>query len=225
MTPTINVNLRPCDALCSTRMRDSAGLIRHRPDCRGTPLVIPCPIPRAVTFQVVLGECACASLGWAHLPGHHADCPARPVSVACVVGGATWEESEVDDIENAGSPNGCFTGLLGLHLARALVRERWGWLKSIMLGHSLSDCPAAVQALRPLRDDVFNALKAMAEAERASRAASKALYNALRQADPQADDVDGPDGSYGFGWDDALPNAAAGIAAFLEISIENVGAL
>lgn len=64
-TPTINVNLKPCDCF-RQHVVGMQHLHAHSDDCHGAPTLIPCPLPRSVTFEVRLGECSCVSRHRAH---------------------------------------------------------------------------------------------------------------------------------------------------------------
>lgn len=171
MTPTINVNLTPCNC---------EGIPTHAGWCSGAPVLIPCPIPRSVTLEVAAGTCTCLA---GHDPStrqlvHSPNCPARPIRVTCSVGGETWEQSEVTK-----------TSVLGWGAAMAAAqsplpacRERWALVKALVLRHSdLSSMltgPKAVELLSQ-RDAVFAALCAMARAEEAARSATERLWYAL----------------------------------------------
>jgi hypothetical protein len=169
-TPTLNVNLKPCDCLSYTKTEGT-----HMTDCASTPILIPCPIPRSVTFEVMLGECTCAareaiSMGrYSHRVVPHdptnAACPAKPLKVSCSISGKTWGVSFVSDVEVRGVP-----GRAIQHIGAA--GERWALVKALVLGNPLTAYAGWVgQSLTPVRalfaqrDAVFSALADMARAE------------------------------------------------------------
>jgi len=129
--PTVNVNLKPCDC----QWPGERG-VPHAATCRATPVHVPLPIPRSVTFQVALGECTCeAMIGSAtHGAGRHADaCPARPVKISCSISGSTWEESEVTDPEGHGA-DGRLVGFTMSSPMWQACRALWALVKALVLG-------------------------------------------------------------------------------------------
>jgi hypothetical protein len=176
--PTINVNTsathahpNPADpAFCDV-------------DCR--PVLIPCPIPRSVTFEVVSGECTCGykedtvAAARAHTDPdgvlgnfrvRHADgCSNRTVKVSCSISGETWETSEAFDVENAGRRDGLFVGVAHEpdDVLRA-CRSRWALVKALVLGQHGCCAQHMPDGLREQRDAVFSALTDMARAEEAT---------------------------------------------------------
>lgn len=131
--------------------------------CYGAPVFIPCPVPRSVTFEVVLTtECLC--LKTPRASGHRADCPARPVRVSCSISGRTWEDSAVEFVERADGE--CIGPMLDR--VDTLVRDRWALIKALVLGSNslhgpITDLPGF--KLLAQRDAVFAALADMARAE------------------------------------------------------------
>lgn len=96
----INVNLKPCRCVGPRDERKT-----HWDGCAGAPVVILCPIPHTVEFEVALGECACPPRNFdvmRNYDGHVSPtCPARPIRVTCSIGGdGTWAGSEVTEVEN-----------------------------------------------------------------------------------------------------------------------------
>lgn len=212
----VNVNLQKC----TCHYLRTFGAAGHYADCPGTPVLIPCPVPRGVTFEVRLGECtspgACTRPAPMFMPctNHLSSCPARLVRVSCSISGKTWEESEVTECEvfHEGRETSPADML-------RVCRDRWGWLKSAMLGHSLTDCPDIVQALRRQRDSVFAALADMARAEEAAYAAEVAWGMAMKR--PARDEVRHPDPSFDA---NVLPSQRR-LSAYVERLIEQVGVL
>jgi len=130
MHPTVNVNPKPCSPLCED-LEDPSGPYRvHASNCRAAPVLIPCPLPPPVSFEVVLGECDCPAKA---LPGasvpHRDYCPARPVKVSCSISGKTWEESAVGE-GYTDTPSGSLASL-GRELDAC--RERWALVKALVL--------------------------------------------------------------------------------------------
>lgn len=177
MQPTINVNLKSCD--CDA-IPDHAGW------CSSTPVLLPCPIHRSVTFEVRLVECTCgnvvASGVWMR-GAHHPSCPARPVRVSCSISGATWEDSEVVDpdldvpeIERMRHP---------MMDSRALsaCRERWALVKALVLGRDPAEPEVPVTAAQGLlalfqqRDAVFSALAKRVRSEDAGDEAMAEFFS------------------------------------------------
>lgn len=216
MTASINVNLKRCD--CS---RPTDGFQRvHLPTCASTPVLIPCPIRRSVTFGVRIGECA---VDGHHLGGcyritnthgqksdviHITGCPAKPIRVSCSISGKTWEESEVFDME---SPSG-HPDIL------RLCYERWALVKALVTGqrHDLTIRFKTWCDLVDQRDAVFSALADMARAEVAAleaqaRVMGAAGWKGIHFADPQHHDDKRPSASF--------------LARYVERLIEQVGVL
>lgn len=181
---TINVNLRPCT--CQRSMLVS-GVVLHASTCPGTPVEVPCPVPRSSwTLEVAWGKCgkypACAG------PNHAIACAVRKVRVACNIGGdGTWAGAEIvhtevhpDDMRHVGT----FDNLIAIS---EVCRDRLALLKALLTnteqavsdsGDRLFTLPAA-QALFRQRDAVFSVLADMARAEEVARAASEAFWRAL----------------------------------------------
>lgn len=210
----INVNLEPCPISTSHT---------HGPDslCIGRPVLIPCPVPRTVTFEVQLGECAgCGSPGES-LAGHDAMCPARSVRVSCSIGGdGTWVGSEVFTADNSDRHDGLFPAHLRIDVVLAACRERWALVKALVTGKPFIpnnwDGPASVMALFTQRDAVFAALAAMARAE---MAALRAQYRA-DEAFPSARFAKPGDADHR-----ALGPSVNRLARFVEYLVEKVGVL
>lgn len=152
MTPTVNVHL-------AYNPRD--------PHSDEAQLLIPCPVPRSVTFSVPLGECMCPPSDSGRIAacradpsGHFKDCPARPVRVSCSISGETWEGSEVAECEvREGTPiderNALYTA----------CRARWALIKALVLGQHGCCAQHMPDALREQRNSVYAALADMARAE------------------------------------------------------------
>jgi len=169
----VNVNLKACP--CPSLHRRTREELIHGPEgCPASPVLIPCHIPRSVTFEVALGECAFPNMCGATCEGHHPDCPARPSKVACSISGKTWEESEVDgasiEIRGVGSPSHLRTDD-----AVRLFRDRWALIKALVLGGSkVREVPEsfrvvpAVSEMMVQRSAVYAALADMARAEEAA---------------------------------------------------------
>lgn len=199
-TPTINVNLKPCRPLCPFGW---GGRTTHAEDCPGAPVVIPCPIPRSVTFEVRLGECTCASdpddTTHAMPPAVHlSSCRSRPVRVSCSISGKTWEESKVGDID----PTGRYE--IDLPTARDDLDTRWALVKERLIaphdGARKCDCDRCL---------LFSALSDMAQAE-----------SVILQRFADIDRV------YTNRRRDAFKgHAASELAAYVERMIEQVGVL
>lgn len=150
----------------------------------GAPVLIPCPLPRSVTFTVRLGEClkACSPRGFT--PGHISGCPGQLIRVSGSISGKTWEESEVTDLDVPGRLAGTNAGA---DLWRAF-RERWALVKALVLGHTAWDYTmspakaiplATITAMLAQRDAVYAALADMALAERAAEPAHAAIDELL----------------------------------------------
>lgn len=186
MTPTINVNLKPCDSGCQTQ-RPGSKCYAH---CAAAPVLIPCPLPRSVNFEVRLGGCYLAGSPLKctlDAEEHRVGCPARPVKISCSIAGETWEGSKPitftmpDDSE---APTA---------VADA-CRERWALVRALVLGQS----PAPIVGLANVtllsqRDEVFAALCDMARAEEASWRAACAMLPVVKftSSDMQVHDPSG----------------------------------
>lgn len=179
MIQTINVNLRPCN--CDSPPHKPGG-IQHLYGCASAPFLIPCPIPRSVTFFVALGECDCPPPLGHGAYGHSPNCPARPVRVSCSISGNTWEESHPVEFEMEPS------GISPNDTLRDACRARWALVKALVLGEDsgpwmLSEAWAEkwdiVAPLFAQRDAVFSVLTDMARAEEAQKAASARVTTAI----------------------------------------------
>jgi hypothetical protein len=173
--PTINVNHYVCKCAASVDGGE------HHKACPGKPIPLPCPIPRSVTFTVTLGECECAARYNASRPelplGHLLQCPARPIRVACSIGGKTWEDSHVTDAEAPG-----IHGRTSELIQRA--GERWEIIfKALVLGvrpdYDIGHWTGPMLPLFEQRDAVFAALADMARAETAAMQAQQKVDEAF----------------------------------------------
>lgn len=181
-TPSININLTQCKS-------PAHGHPFHGAYCFANPILIPCPIPRSVTLEIQLEHepavcSACDGSGEGQYDGTRCRlCRGRgtevrreddinSIRVSCSISGKTWEESWVSDVEVRGIPGRAvqFIGPCG---------ERWGFIKSLMLGHSLTDCPEPIHNMRAQRDAVFSALADMARAEETIETAQQSFFGAL----------------------------------------------
>lgn len=219
--PTINVNLKKCD--CGGPYIDTS----HQSDCPGAPILIPCPIPRSVTFEVALGECECVypTLSRRPVDPHRKTCPARPVKVSLSISGKTWEESEVDDTETIVTSSSGL-GRDAYPNERAAARERWSLVKALVLGKPYAQVvhvnmdAARIGAIVQQRDAVFSALADMAKAERALWGATQAAFRAIPglrvTSEIQTTDPDDNDGE---------TQAERWMSAYIEHLIEQVGVL
>lgn len=190
MAPTINVNLAPCVSWCQRRHAEATAT--HDTMCPAWPILLPCPVPRSVTFQMVLGECMaafrpgeCLSRSRAEALGitgkHHPACPAHSVKVACSIVGATWEES---DVEHCGPHTTISTELMyegtwttddAEQYATTTCRDRWALVKALVLGerHDSGYGPPLPFEWCERRDAVFAELADMARAEVAAERAQQ----------------------------------------------------
>lgn len=226
MHPTININLKPCE--CANHK--SFGL-RHWEHCPGTPIHVPCPIPRSVTFAVRLGECEC---GAARLRTHSkgsvlgpllpcsAACPARPIRVYCGISGKTWEESEVKDVEVRPRETLVMVSTYDMPLILAACRDRWALVKALVTGQwptvsAIGTLSAAIPALQAQRDAVFAAICEMARAEETAWKAQLVIVGAVPTLRP-APGMHHPTG------DENRPSASW-LAAYVGRLIEQVGVL
>lgn len=177
--PTINVNLRSCRCQEPKKRAAPCEPGNHRPECGG-PILIPCPIPRSVTFSVALGEC---DIGCQHGPvparpvnGHWTGCMARPIRVTCSIGGKTWEKSEVGDVDAEHPEFYDETETAALHACC----ERWEIIKALLTERVVVSAwnwpPAAEQSrLVQQRNAVFAALADMARGQAMYAAANEQL--------------------------------------------------
>lgn len=174
MTPQINVNLKPCTCPPGSL---AVGIVHFSNRCDATPLPIPCPIPRSVTFEVTLGDCdgrECYSQFMRlESVSHGPSCPANPMKVSCSIDGETWAGSEVTGVEVVHPLAPPFPSLL------EIARKRWALVKSLVLGHSIEGCPETIRNMRAQRDAVFAALADMARAEEASWSAQSRAVSLL----------------------------------------------
>jgi hypothetical protein len=224
VTPTINVNLARCNCdrvLLTTGMRPLA----HDTQCAAAPILISCPIPRSVAFYVALGECTERCIPVHTKDGstgvvHSAWCPARPVRVGCNIGSpdGTWARSEVTDLDVPGR----IAGTNAVGDVWRIARERWALVKALVLGEDWDENRATVKLFQQ-RDAAYVALCDMARAEEAHRNATATLLSALKSVDP-ASSANTNAASYAL-CDDGTQNTENGLAAYVEILIEQVGVL
>lgn len=177
-TPTIDVNLTRCACPGPVTRQERPS---HFIDCPGKPILIPCPVRRSVTFEVVLGWlCDCRNRETStHLPR----CPRDGVRVSCSISGRTWEESKVEDMD---IPPSILADMVATNRVMAACRERWELMKALVLGASkVSEFPEsfrmvpAVSEMMGQRTLVFAAL---ADAARLSIARAAALNKASKAA-------------------------------------------
>lgn len=217
-TPVINVNLNHCDTphLCVSNGGE------HVAACAARPILIPCPIQRSVVMEVKLGECTCEPMRLgkemggkiATITTHHEGCVARPIRVACDIGGETWAKSEVEDVE---APADGYPSMM-----RA-CRERWALVKALVMGKRGVEWftpPPQGYDLMVQRDAVFAALANMARCERTYWEAAKSVYVAFPQAvvTSEMQIVDPGDA-------DGEAPSARWLAAYVTHLIEQVGVL
>lgn len=184
--PTVNVNLtRTCACGAVERRANPSG---HFDQCAAKPILIPCPIPPTFECTVALGMCSntwrCV-IGMGRSDGvqHGAACPARPIRVACTIGGdGTWAGSNVTDIEPATDADGDDWGDA---MWRA-CRGRWELVKALVLN---TGCPAVScitgatwLPLARQRDAMYSALAEMARAEEAAFKAQDKAMSALQDS-------------------------------------------
>lgn len=223
-TSAINVNLTPCEY----PELHAAGAFHT---CRGGEVLIPCPIPRSVTFHVALGKCTCSLRHYADMAPHQhtRNCPARPIRVTGSVWGKDWAISElsaaVPDVTDAWPNERPVTtgGELYPELLR-IARHRWALVKALVLGHTdlsaLLTGPKAVQLLTQ-RDAVFAAL---ADQTRLEQAAFEAYERAMKAlGEPAFYPAFSPDS---FIRAEAARRASAGLLErYVDRLIEQVGVL
>jgi len=160
--PTININLAPCD--CHKRGSFDTG--SHHGECSAVAVPIPCPIPRSAFVHVAPGACDCMVKDERLDRGFHAgDCAGRPIRVACSIGGKTWEESEVVDVEQHGPTD--FSHESQRKEALAVCRTLWEIVKALVLGRRVGPTPLRPEHVGFIaqRDTVYAALADMARAE------------------------------------------------------------
>ena len=217
--PTINVNLKPCDcgadSLNAARRAGNPNpvdALPHMITCAAAPVLIHCPIPRSVTFEVALGKCTklCAdpSLRGVTLEGGHlTGCAAKPIRVTCSISGKTWAKSEVDDCEpvigviqpdgGVSSGGGDFRDAAQEQATLRACRERWALVKAVVTGQNPDAgeregllVTAYYNGMLGTRDQVFAALCEMTRAENAALSALGAVMKAtgwkgIHFSDPQ----------------------------------------
>jgi hypothetical protein len=166
----INVNLRPCTCIKNVKGAPCVAT------CPSVPILIPCPIQRSVTLEVVLGGCVCWKVQvWANgRPPCPAFCPARPVRVSCSISGKTWEESEVEDPEGHGTDGRLVGFVFGSHVHVA-CRERWALVKALVTGQHVG-LPPALAGLRPDIQNLFLQRDAVCTRLASMRRHEEALY-------------------------------------------------
>ena len=179
MTATINVNLKPCPiSAAHAHGSDST--------CAGAPILLPCPVPPSVTFQVVLGACKCHVVERPHVESgcwrHDTDCPARPVSVSCSTSGRTWEESEVTEVDwqtrnERGDWNPSPMSQQERDAALAACRARWNTVVKLLLIFGVRW--EGLDRIKSERDAVYAALADMARAEETRVVARRKACSAI----------------------------------------------
>lgn len=174
----INVNLEPCTCGLADRAPTHPPT-PHQSHCAAAPVLIPCPIPQRVEFQVALGECVCGGHVGRGPPAimdrRSATCPARPIKVSCSISGKVWAESEVDDMEcHRGMRHDHVCATEGLDVVLQVARDRWALVKALVLGFTRVTMGGVsrnhADVLFAQRDAVFAALAAMARAQQALEA-------------------------------------------------------
>lgn len=218
---TINVNLKKCDCW---KWHEPL-LPTHQPGCSATPILIPCPFPPSVTFNVVLGECMEADKALI-LPNakmkcgittHATSCPARPVKVAYSIFGKTWETTTPGDVEVF--PNGRET--VPADLLR-VTHERFALVNALMMGRDPAEpevpvtAAAGVLALFHQRDAFFSALAEVARMEQALYAAQQEAHAAGGNLKWEGPRVDG---------NPELRGSAAMLQAWVKKLIEQAGVM
>lgn len=225
--PEINVNLEhQCPSWCP-KTHDGSHDVEHAASCYARPVLIPCPIPRSVTFEVALGECVCPANGgrgaasWNPPPACLPTCPARPIRVSCSISGETWAESEAENPEVQGREWASGRERLA---ALAACRERWALVKAVLSGiraasyfTERSPLFKRRETLFAQRDAVFAALCEMAQAELAAWEAQKNLVGLLP--------ANVPTQSGGHAVLAGREPSAYFLAAYVEHLIEQVGVL
>lgn len=175
VVPVVNVNLAKCDTphLCAA----NAG--EHVSVCAARPILIPCPIPSPVTFQVALGwTCDCHDReASTHLPR----CPRTIVSVSCSISGSTWVKSKVAECDAADNLKD-----EALWTAIRSVEDLWALVKSLVLGASkVSEFPEpfrivpAVSEMLIQRDAVYAAIAKLARTEATLEADLREVMSAV----------------------------------------------
>lgn len=217
--PTINVNLstQRCAPWCLYGFRGE-----HTARCPAGPVPIPLSLEpfRSVVFEVRLGECdkACEQYDGDMRPddGHWTGCRARPIRVACEIGGKTWEESHV-------MPDSEADGQMATYAQHEACRERWALAKALVLGKSISVSMEFMKAhgteiitMRKQRDSVYAVLAEMARAE-------QTVYDAQERAAKAFDAAFMPDNFMRFEpWSRA---SASILERYVERLIEQVAVL
>lgn len=217
MQPTVNVNLKSCSC--------EPGTAKEWTECSAAPVLIPCPIPRSVTFEVRLGEC---TVYGHHLGGcyritntqgeksdviHVAGCPARSVRVSCSISGETWGATKITDFERADGQSWS-TDIERVRVWDS-VGARWILLEALVLGHTdLSALLTGPKALEMLvqRDAVYAALAK-------ARRMEDGLYDALGDLPTGIASVAGRPVGARFTF------AEQGLAAYVSRLVEQVGVM
>lgn len=226
---TINVNQHPCNCSHVAWLAGhNNGMVKHSDTCASSPINIPCHLPRTTEFEVALGVCDCGHAAWVARGNisyqHDAKCPGRPIRVACSIGGETWAESYVTDLEphhsNPGSP---LIDVGATSPAGITVSARWALVKALVLGQSPATADregllvaAHYAGTLGTRDAVFAALADMARAEVAAMQAQQRVDKAFPYH--RFHRVGGGDHR-------ATPLSHARLAAYVEFLIEQVGSL
>lgn len=208
---SINVTLKPCP-VARAHEHLTVDALHGAAGCPAAPVLIPCPIPRSVTFSVALGECVGESGACRVRPGepHHSlsACPARPIRVSCSISGKTWEESAVVDADFADGRSGS--------PALALCDDRWALVKALVLGmYPTCGNEEVPRTLVKQRDAVFAALADMVRAEQDARNAQQRVDDAFPFARYRRNDPDHRSERPSIGR----------LAAYVEYLIEQIGTL
>lgn len=177
-TSMINVNLKPCTCPAGYPIRAA----EHHGACAAKPVPIPCRLPPI--FRPMVKHIACGYFEHC-VDGDHDPACHKSIRVSCSIGGETWAESEVVDIERCG-PDAPFDAVWDMAAKRVLntCRGRWALVKALVLGSycpELNDKPLSPEVTRLLiqRDAVFSALCRMAQAEEACAQELDAFTNAF----------------------------------------------
>lgn len=243
---SINVNLSPCTHIACLREKRVGDA--HALGCQGAPVRIACALPTSFTCDVVLGRCECdarfrgvTGFGVSAPQGpHSALCPANTVHVVASITSpdGSWERSDVGTCEQLGIEAGDQReGSIGgvefatpeiAARATAAVCARWKLVKAAVTGGDWDGARGTLTVFRR-RDAVYAALVEKARAEKRDFEADVALFDALKACDPERANVVGP-ASYAMAWEDpgdaaANHNSRAGLAAYVAMLIEQVGAM
>lgn len=197
--PRINVNPKKCD--------DALTCVSSEDECKAAPILIPCPIPRTVEFQVAL-ECPCDL----------ARCDeTRRLKVACSISGESWEDTEVEGVDGPDNWKDAIEERAALRIAS----ERWALVKALVLGSSnfvAGVHPGAQNSMMLQRDAVFSVLADMARAEDAISTSRQRAYDAMDGSGYTAD-------SEHMRARSTTRESVDVLAAYVEYLVEQVGVL